>query len=50
MKILDKREFKQTALNHSIDVNFKDFMKIYKKCTTESYSFLVSDGTLDFLK
>ena len=47
MKIPDKRELKQTALNHSIDVDFKGFIKIYKKCTTESYSFLVRDGTLE---
>ena len=27
------------ALNHSSDIDFKDFIKIYKKCTAESYSF-----------
>ena len=35
MKIPNKRELQQTALNHSSDIDFKDFMKIYKKCTTE---------------
>ena len=30
MKILNKRELQQTALNHSSDINFKDFIKIYK--------------------
>ena len=45
-KILNKRELQQIALNHSSDVDFKDFMKIYKKCTTEPYSFLVNDITL----
>ena len=38
MKILNKRELQQIALNHSSDIDFKDFMKIYKKCTTEPYS------------
>ena len=38
MKIPDKRELQQTALNHSSDIGFKDFMKIY-----EPYSFLVND-------
>ena len=46
MKIPNKRELQQTVLNHSSDINFKGFMKIYKKCTTEPYSFLVNDTTL----
>ena len=46
MKILNKRELQQIALNHSSDIDFKDFMKIYKKCTKEPYSFLVNDTTL----
>ena len=46
MKIPNKRELQQIALNHSSDIDFKDFMKIYKKCTKEPYSFLVNDTTL----
>ena len=46
MKILNKRELQQIALNHSSDIDFKDFMKIYKECTEEPYSFLVKDTTL----
>ena len=46
MKILNKREPQQIALNHSSDIDFKDFMKIYKECTKEPYSFLVNDTTL----
>ena len=46
MKIPNKRELEQIALNHSSDIDFKDFMKIYKKCTAEPYSFLVNDKTL----
>ena len=34
-KICNKRELQQIALNHSSDIDFKDFMNIYKKCTTE---------------
>ena len=30
MKITSKRELQQIALNHSSDIDFKDFMKIYK--------------------
>ena len=47
MKILNKRELQQIAsTNHSSDIDFKDFMKIYKESTKESYSFLVNDATL----
>ena len=46
MKIPNKRELQQIALNHSSDIDFKDFMEIYKKCTTEPYSFLINDTTL----
>ena len=46
MKIPNKRELQQIALNHSSYIGFKDFMKIYKKCTAEPYSFLVVDTTL----
>ena len=46
MKIPNKRELQQIALNHSSGIDFKDFMKIYKKCTAEVCSFLVNDTTL----
>ena len=45
-KIPNKRELQQIALNHSSDINSKDFIKIYKKCTAEPYSFLVNDAML----
>ena len=40
-----KIHIKQMASNHSFDIDFKDFMKLYKDYTKESYSFLVSDTT-----
>ena len=46
MKIPNKKELQQIALNHSSDINFKDFIKIYKKYTAEPYSYLVNDATL----
>ena len=46
MKIPNKRELQQIALNHLSDIDFKYFMKIYKRCTPEPYSFLVNDTTL----
>ena len=46
MKILNKRELQQIVLNHSSDIDFKDFTKVYGKYTVEPYSFLVNDTTL----
>ena len=46
MKVPNKRDLQQIALNHSSGIDFKDFMKICKKCTKEPYSFLVNDTTM----
>ena len=46
MKIPNKRELQQIVFNHSSDINFRDFMNLYKTCTVKQYSFLVIDATL----
>ena len=46
MKIPNKRKLQQIAINHSSDVDSKDFIKIDKKYTAKPYSFLVNDTTL----
>ena len=46
MKSPNKRELQLIALKYSSDIDFKDFMKIFKKYTAEPYSFLVNDTTL----
>ena len=46
MKIPDERELWHIAINHSSNADSKNFIKIYKKCTAEPYSFLVDDTTL----
>ena len=38
-KIPNKRELKQIALNHSSNVDFKDSMNLYQKCTAKPCSF-----------
>ena len=43
MKIPNKRQLQPIAINHSSDINTKDFINIYKKCTDKPYSFLVND-------
>ena len=46
MKIPNKRRLPQIAFNKSSDVDFQDFLNLYKKCTEKPYSFLVIDTTL----
>ena len=38
-KIPNKKKLQQITLNHASNISSKDFFKIYKKCTAESYSF-----------
>ena len=46
MKVPNKKELQQIALNQSSDIDFKDFFRICKNYTDEPYSFLVNDTTL----
>ena len=46
MKINNRRELQNIAFNHSADIDSKDFTKIYRECTRESYSFSTIDTTL----
>ena len=46
MTIPNKRVLKQTASHNSSDIDFKNFVNLYKKCTKKPYSFLVIDATL----
>ena len=46
LKIPNEYELQQTAINHSSDIEFKDFMNLYKNYTPNQYSFLVTDATL----
>ena len=43
LKIPNKREIPQIAINHSSDIDFKGFMNVYKKCTSGLYCFLVDE-------
>ena len=46
MKIPNKQELQQIAFNHSPNIDFRDFMNLYKIYTAKPYSFLVIDTTL----
>ena len=46
MKIHSRKELQNIATNHSADIDYKDFIKTYRKYTKEPYSFLTIDTTL----
>ena len=46
MKIPNKKEHQQIASNHSFDIDFKDFMKLYQEYPKKPYLFLVNDYRL----
>ena len=46
MKINNKRELQNIAINHSADIDYQDFIKIYRECTKEPLNFLTIDTTL----
>ena len=39
MKVNNKRELQNIAINHSADIDYKGFMKIYKECTKNCILF-----------
>ena len=39
MKINNKKELQKIAINHSADIDYKDFIKIYRECTRKPYFF-----------
>ena len=46
MKIKNKGELQNIAINHSADIDYKDFVKMYRECTNGPYYFLAIDPIL----
>ena len=46
MKINNRGELQNIAINHSVDIDYNDFMKISRECTNEPFNFLTFDTTL----
>ena len=46
IKTNNKRESQNTAINHSADIDYQDFKKIYRECTKEPYNIFTVDPTL----
>ena len=46
MKINNRKELQNIAINICADIGYNDFVRIYRKCTRKSYSFMTIDTTL----
>ena len=53
LKINNKKELQNISINILADIDYNNFMRIYRECTRKPYSFLTIDTTLpasDFLR
>ena len=39
MKISNRKELQNIAINHSADIDYKDFTKIYRECIKKHFNF-----------
>ena len=46
IKINNRKELQNIAINHSTDIDYYDFVRIYRECTRKLYSYLTIDTTL----
>ena len=46
MKINNRKELQNIAINHLADIDYNNFVRIYSECTRKPYSFLTIDTTL----
>ena len=46
LKIINRKELQNIAINHSADTDYHDFIKIDRECTIEPFNFLTIDTTL----
>ena len=46
MKINNRKELLNIAINHSADIDYNDCVRIYRECTRKPYPFLTIDTTL----
>ena len=46
MKFPNKQELQQIECKYSSDIDLQNFINLYKKCSANSYSFLIIDATL----
>ena len=44
-KLNNRRKLQNIVINHSADIDYKDFIKTYRVCTEEPFTFLTIDTT-----
>ena len=47
MKVSNKRGLQQIAFQYSSDIDFKDFLNLYKICSAKPYLSLANGNTLE---
>ena len=48
-KLNNQRELQNIAINHATDIDYKDFVKIYRNFIKELFNFLTTDTTVNKL-
>ena len=48
MKINNKKELENIAINHSADIDYRDFMKFYRECTAQKNRILFRQMILHY--
>ena len=46
MKTNNRKELQNIAINHAADIDYNNFLRIYRECTRKPCSFLTIDTTL----
>ena len=46
MKINNRKELQNITVNHSADIDYDNFVRIYRKCTRKPYYFLTINTML----
>ena len=46
-KLNNRRELQNIAIDHSADIDYKDFIKMHRVCTKKPFNFLTIDTTKD---
>ena len=46
MKINNRKELQNIAINHSADIDYNNFVRVYRECTRKPYSFLTINTML----
>ena len=45
MKTSNRKQLQNIAINHFVDIDYEDFINIYRECIKEPFNFLTIDTT-----